>query len=90
MVYLEDVSEVDVQSFKLVLSGPGTDNITYGTYDFKDDDNSSTTEAINPQPVFFIQVQNNSIVRTDNISIGDNLTASLIRWTGPLENSVVE
>ena len=90
LVYVEDVSEVDVQNFTLVLSGPGTDNKTYGPYDLKDDDNNSTTEALNPQAVFFIQVDNNSIVRADNITIGDNLSSNLMRWTGTLQNSVVE
>ncbi len=90
LVYVEDVSETDVQDFTLILSGPGTDNISYGPYDFKDDDNSSTTEAANPQAIFFIQVDNNSIVRTDNITIGDNLSSTLMRWTGTLQNSVVE
>ena len=90
LVYVEDVSETDVQNFKLVLSGPGTDNKTYGPYDFKDDDNNSTTEALNPQAVFFIQVDNNSIVRADNITIGDNLSSTLMQWTGTLQNSVVE
>jgi len=89
LVYVEDVDVIDVQDFKLVLTGPGiTDNITYGPYDFKDDDNASTTEAVNPQAVFFIQIQNNSIVLSDNINIGDNLSSSLMRWTGPLQNSV--
>ena len=91
LVYIEDVSETDVQNFKLVLSGPGlSDNITYGPYDFKDDDNNSTTEAVNPQAVFFIQVENNSIVRSDNITLGDNLSSTLMQWTGSLQNSVVE
>ena len=96
LVYIEDVSEVDVQDFKLVLTGPGiTDNETYGPYDFKDDDNSSTTEALNPQAAFFIQVQNNSIVRTVKINVGDTLdnttnTTNFLQWTGPLQNSVVE
>jgi len=90
LVYVEDVSEVDVQNFTLVLSGPGTDNKTYGPYDLKDDDNNSTTEALNPQAVFFIQVDNNSIVRSDNITIGDNLSSTLMQWTGTLQNSVVE
>ena len=90
LVYVEDVSEVDVQNFTLVLSGPGTDNKTYGPYDLKDDDNNSTTEALNPQAVFFIQVENNSIVRADNITIGDNLSSTLMQWTGSLQNSVVE
>ena len=67
-----------------------SDNITYGPYDFKDDDNNSTTEAVNPQAVFFIQVDNNSIVRSDNISIGDNLSSTLMQWTGSMQNSVVE
>ena len=90
LVYVEDVSETDVQNFTLVLSGPGTDNKTYGPYDLKDDDNNSTTEALNPQAVFFIQVENNSIVRSDNITIGDNLSSTLMQWTGSLQNSVVE
>ena len=91
LVYIEDVSEVDVQDFKLVLTGPGiTDNKTYGPYDFKNDFDASTTEAVNPQAVFFIQVQNNSIVRSDKINVGDNLSSTLLQWTGPLQNSVVE
>ena len=91
LVYVEDVSEVDVQDFKLVLTGPGiTDNKTYGPFNFKNDDNASTTEAVNPQAVFFIQVQNNSIVRSDKINVGDNLSSTLLQWTGPLQNSVVE
>ena len=90
LVYVEDVSETDVQNFELVLSGPGTDNKTYGPYDFKNDSNPATTEAVNPQAVFFIQVDNNSIVRSDNITIGDNLSSTLLQWTGTLQNSVVE
>jgi len=90
LVYVEDFSETDVQNFELVLSGPGTDNKTYGPYDFKDDSNPATTEAVNPQAVFFIQVDNNSIVRSDNITIGDNLSSTLMQWTGSLQNSVVE
>jgi len=91
LVYVEDVSETDVQNFKLTLSGPGlSDNITYGPYNFKNDNNASTTEAINPQAVFFIQVDNNSIVRTDTISLGDNLSSTLLQWTGDLRNSVVD
>jgi len=93
LFYVEDVSETDVQNFKLVLSGPGlSDNITYGPYDFKDDDNNSTTEAVNPQAVFFIQVENNSIVRSDNISVGknlDNVSSTLMQWTGSLQNSAL-
>jgi len=87
------VTDTDVQNFKLVLSGPGlSDNITYGPYDFKDDDDNATTEAVNPQAVFFIQVENNSIVRSDNISVGknlDNVSSTLMQWTGSLQNSVV-
>ena len=90
LFYVEDVSETDVQNFKLVLSGPGlSDNITYGPYDFKVDLDNSTTEAVNPQAVFFIQVDNNSIVRSDNVSVGDNLSSTLMQWTGSLQNSVV-
>ena len=91
LVYIEDVSEVDVQDFQLVLTGPGiTGNKTYGPYDFKDDNNASTTEAVNPQAVFFIQVQNNSIVRSDIINVGDTLDTNLLQWTGSLQDSVVE
>jgi hypothetical protein len=91
LFYVEDVSETDVQNFKLVLSGPGlSDNITYGPYDFKDDDNNSTTEALNPQAVFFIQVEDNSIVRSDNVSVGDNLSSTLMQWTGDLQESVID
>jgi len=93
LFYVEDVSETDVQNFELVLTGPGiTDNLTYGPYDFKDDHDNSTTEAVNPQAVFFIQVENNSIVRSDNISVGknlDNVSSTLMQWTGSLQNSVV-
>ncbi len=91
LVYVEDVSETDVQNFKLILSGPGlNENVTYGPYDFKDDDNVSTTEALNPQAVFFIQVENNSIVRSDKITLGQTLSPSLMQWTGTLKNSVLE
>ncbi len=91
LVYVEDVTDLDVQDFKLVLTGPGiTDNVTYGPYDFKNDYDASTTEAVNPQAVFFIQVQNNSIVRSDTIDLGDNLSSTLLQWTGSLRNTVVE
>jgi len=91
LFYVEDVSETDVQNFKLVLSGPGlSDNLTYGPYDFKVDLDNSTTEAEDPQAVFFIQVENNSIVRSDNVSVGDNLSSTLMQWTGSLQNSVVK
>ena len=84
LFYVEDVSEIDVQNFKLVLSGPGlSDNITYGPYDFKEDGDNSTTEAVNPQAVFFIQVDNNSIVRSDNISVGDSLSSTLMQGPVP-------
>jgi len=93
LFYVEDVTDTDVQNFKLVLSGPGlSDNITYGPYDFKEDGDNATTEAVNPQAVFFIQVENNSIVRSDNISVGknlDNVSSTLMQWTGSLQNSVV-
>ena len=55
-----------------------------------EDGDDSTTEAVNPQAVFFIQVDNNSIVRSDNISVGDNLSSTLMQWTGSLQNSVVD
>ena len=91
LVYIEDIAEADVQDFELVLSGPGlSDNITYGPYDFKNDGNDNTTEAVNPQAVFFVQVQDNSIVRSDNFTVGDNLSdnTSLVQWTGSMQNSV--
>ena len=88
LFYVEDVTDTDVQNFQLVLSGPGlSDNITYGPYDFKPGLDNST--ALNPQAVFFIQVENNSIVRSDNVSVGDNLSSTLMRWTGDLQNSSV-
>jgi len=88
LFYVEDVTDPDVQNFKLVLSGPGlSDNITYGPYNFKPNLDNST--AVNPQAVFFIQVDNNSIVRSDNVSVGDNLSSDLIEWTGSMQNSVV-
>ena len=84
------MTDTDVQDFKLFLSGPGlSDNITYGPYDFKEDGDNTTTEAVNPQAVFFIQVDNNSIVRSDNVSVGENLSSTLMQWTGSLQNSVV-
>lgn len=105
LFYVEDVTDLDVQNFKLVLSGPGlSDNLTYGPYNFKQNlvrfDNGTfdrTDEAVNPQAVFFIQVDNNSIVRSDNISVGENLSSllvgpdniSVMQWTGSLQNSVV-
>ena len=70
-----------------------SENITYGPYDFKEDGDNSTTEAVNPQAVFFIQVENNSIVRSDNVSVGknlDNVSSTLMQWTGALQNSVVD
>ena len=88
LFYVEDVTDPDVQNFQLVLSGPGlSDNITYGPYDFKPGLDNST--ALNPQAVFFIQVENNSIVRSDNVSVGDNLSSTLMQWTGDLQNSSV-
>ena len=90
LVYVEDIAGLDVQNFKLVLSGPGlSDNITYGPYDFNKDTDNSTTEAKNPQAVFFIQVDNNTIKRSDNVSVGNNLSSTLMQWTGPMQNSVV-
>jgi hypothetical protein len=81
-------------NFKVDLSGPGiTDNITYGPYDFKIDLDNSTIEAVNPQAVFFIQVENNTIKRYDNISVSknlDNVSSTLMQWTGSLQNSVVD
>ena len=56
----------------------------------KKDTYDNTTEAVNPQAVFFIQVQSNSIVRSDNFTVGDNLSSStLMQWTGPMQKSVV-
>jgi hypothetical protein len=87
------------------LSGPGlSDNLTYGPYNFKQNlvfDNGTfdrTDEAVNPQAIYFIQVQNNSIERLVTISVGDNLSSllvgpdniSVMQWTGSLQNSVVK
>jgi hypothetical protein len=92
LFYVEDVTDPDVQNFQLVLSGPGlSENITYGPYDFKPGLDNST--ALNPQAVFFIQVENNSIVRSDNVSVGknlDNVSTELMQWTGSMQNSVVD
>jgi hypothetical protein len=92
LFYVEDVTDPDVQNFQLVLSGPGlSDNITYGPYDFKPGIDNLT--ALNPQAVFFIQVENNSIVRSDNVSVGknlDNVSTELMQWTGSMQNSVVD
>jgi hypothetical protein len=67
-----------------------SDNLTYGPYNFKPNVDNSTATALNPQAVFFVQVQNNSIVRSDNVSVGENLSSDLIEWTGALQNSVVD
>ncbi len=96
LFYVEDVTEVDVQDFNVVLTGPGLtelglgDNETYGNYSFKNDNDPNTTEAVNPQAIFFVQVQNNLIKRLDNISIGQELISTLLQWTGTLQNSVVQ
>ena len=94
LFYVEDVSNIDVFNFQLVLSGPGlstlgypSDNTTYGPYNFKNDFNAATTEALNPQAVFFIQVQNNTIMRLDAINVGSSLGSNLLQWTGPMQNS---
>ena len=67
-----------------LISNPNEKN------DGKNDDDDSTTEANNPQAVFFIQVDNNLIVRSDKISVGDNLSSTLMQWTGSMRESVVE
>jgi hypothetical protein len=72
---------------KEITSNSGAVSLTPGNYTLH---NVSTTEALNPQAVFFIQVENNSIVRSDNITLGQTLSSSLMQWTGTLKNSVLE
>ena len=75
---------------RLFLSGPGLiDNITYGPYDFKDDDNDLTTEALNPQAVFFIQVDNNIIKLSDNFySWRQSVVINIDAVDGPNEKNM--
>ena len=99
LVWVEDVTNADLQGVRVALSGPGLDgNLNYGPFRFKDDLDASTTEAQNlvkpyQQPVFFIQVDNGTIRRSDNISVGDNLSDwndNLSRWIGTLEATSLE
>ena len=80
LVWVEDVSNADLQGVRVELSGPGLNpSITNGPFRFKDLDDG-VTEAQNltepyQQHVFLIQVQNGSIVRSDQIPVGSTVDA---------------
>ena len=80
LVWVEDVSNADLQGLRVELSGPGLNPyITNGPFRFKDLDDG-VTEAQNltdpyQQHVFLIQVQNGSIVRSDKIPVGSTVDA---------------
>ena len=80
LVWVEDVSNADLQGVRVELSGPGLNpSITNGPFRFKDLDDG-VTEAQNltepyQQHVFLIQVQNGSIVRSDKIQVGSTVDA---------------
>ena len=80
LVWVEDVSNADLQGVRVELSGPGLNpSITHGPFRFKDLDDG-VTEAQNltepyQQHVFLIQVQNGSIVRSDEIPVGSTVDA---------------
>ena len=80
LVWVEDVSNADLQGVRVELSGPGLNpSITHGPFRFKDLDDG-VTEAQNltdpyQQHVFLIQVQNGSIVRSDKIPVGSTVDA---------------
>ena len=80
LVWVEDVSNADLQGLRVELSGPGLNpSITNGPFRFKDLDDG-VTEAQNltepyQQHVFLIQVQNGSIVRSDDIPVGNTVDA---------------
>jgi hypothetical protein len=80
LVWVEDVSNADLQGVRVELSGPGLNqSIINGPFRFKDLDDGET-EAQNltepyQQHVFLIQVQNGSIVRSDKIPVGSTVDA---------------
>ena len=80
LVWVEDVSNADLQGVRVELSGPGLNpSITNGPFRFKDLDDG-VTEAQNltvpyQQHVFLIQVQYGSIVRSDKIPVGSTVDA---------------
>ncbi len=80
LVWVEDVSNADLQGVRVELSGPGLNpSITHGPFRFKDLDDG-VTEAQNltdpyQQHVFLIQVQNGSIVRSHKIPVGSTVDA---------------
>ena len=80
LVWVEDVSSADLQGVRVELSGPGLNpSIINGPFRFKDLDDGET-EAQNltepyQQHVFLIQVQNGSIVRSDDIPVGNTVDA---------------
>jgi hypothetical protein len=80
LVWVEDISNADLQGVRVELSGPRLDSsIINGPFRFKDLDDG-VTEAQNltepyQQHVFLIQVQNGSIVRSDKIPVGSTVDA---------------
>ena len=82
LFWVEDIDAVDLKGVRLNLTGPGLSkslDLTYGPFNFKNDNDNSTVEAPNTsspyqQATFFIQVHEGKIKRSDNISIGQTLT----------------
>ena len=78
LVWVEDVSGLNLQGVRVELSGPGLNpSITYGPFHFKGM-NDGLPEAPNKtepyqQPIFLIQVQNGLIERSDQIPVGSSL-----------------
>ena len=79
LVWVEDVSNADLQGVRVELSGPGLNpSITHGPFRFKYSDEGVTAQNLTEpyqQHVFLIQVQNGSIVRSDNIPVCYNVDA---------------
>ena len=79
LVWVEDVSNADLQGVRVELSGPGLNpSITHGPFRFKYSDEGVTAQNLTEpyqQHVFLIQVQNGSIVRSDEIPIGSTVDA---------------
>ena len=79
LVCVEDVSNADLQGVRVELNGPGLNpSITNGPFRFKYSDEGVTAQNLTEpyqQHVFLIQVQNGSIVRSDEIPIGSTVDA---------------
>ena len=79
LVWVEDVSNADLQGVRVELSGPGLNpSITHGPFRFKYSDEGVTAQNLTEpyqQHVFLIQVQNGSIVRSDKIPVGSTVDA---------------